>query len=240
MPYLEYFFIFAIGICVGSFCNVLIYRMPKSLSIVLPSSFCPSCKHRIKLYHNIPLLSFIFLKAKCFNCGEKIPFSYFFLEFFIGILAIALYYINAMSLDFLLLFLIFSLLTSLAVIDLKYKSIPESLAIFSLILALIYTVYHGNYFDSFVLMGFFYFMRLLVSFYMKQEAMGEGDIIIAGIIGAVMGIELSVYAVFVACVFAIPFALYSRSKGEPETPFVPFLAFGLITLYFYNNLEVLI
>jgi leader peptidase (prepilin peptidase)/N-methyltransferase len=235
---LDYLFIFSIGLCFGSFCNVLIYRMPKGLSFVTPSSRCPKCNTRIKLYHNIPLLSFLLLKGRCYSCNEKISFTYFFVELIIGILFLGLFYIHSFSLEFILLSFIFSFLVSLAIMDLNHTHIPESLAIFTLLLSFIFQISKGVYFDIFILMGFFYAIRLIVSYILKQEAMGEGDIIIAGIIGAILGIEASIEAILLACAIAIPFAIYLRVKGELETPFVPFLAISLVLIYFYKNINI--
>ena len=233
---IEYFFIFLIGISIGSFCNVLIYRMPKGLSFITPFSKCPHCNTRLKFYHNIPLLSYIFLKGKCAFCDVKISFSYFLVELLVGILFVCLFYIHYISLEFILIALIFSFLISLAIIDLKYKAIPESLAILVLLMAFYYQITQVIYFDAFILMGFFYTMRLIVSFLLKQESMGEGDIIIAGVIGSILGVSSSVYAVLVACMVAIPFAMILRKRGDLQTPFVPFLTFGLIAVYFYENI----
>lgn len=235
---LDYLFIFSIGICFGSFCNVLIYRMPKGLSFVSPSSRCPSCDTRIKLYHNIPLISFLLLKRRCFACGEKISFVYFFVEFIVGILFVGLFYIHSFNLDFLLLAFIFSFLVSLSIMDLRYTHISESLAIFTFLLAFIFQINRGSYFDIFILVGFFYMIRMIVSYVLKQEAMGEGDIIIAGIIGSVLGVENSIEAVLLACIIAIPFAVYFKTQGKLETPFVPFLSIALIVVYFYKNISI--
>jgi len=67
-----YFATFIFGSIWGSFCNVCIYRLPNNESVIKGRSFCPSCKNQIKWYDNIPFLSFIFLRGKCRNCGNKI------------------------------------------------------------------------------------------------------------------------------------------------------------------------
>ncbi len=235
---LDYLIIFSLGLAIGSFCNVLIYRMPKGLSFIAPSSKCPKCDTRIKLYHNIPLISYLFLRGKCHSCDEKISFMYFFVELVVGFVFVGLFYINSFSLDFILLSLVFSFLIALAIMDLRHIHISESLAILTLTLAFIYQITKGNYFDIFILMGFFYAIRLIVSYALKQEAMGEGDIIIAGIIGSVLGLEASIEAVLLSCAIAIPFAIYLRIKGKLETPFVPFLTIALMIVYFYKNLNM--
>ncbi len=74
------FFIFALGACVGSFLNVVIYRLPRDMSLVQPGSRCPACGKDIKFYHNIPIFSWLFLSGKCRYCGEKISIRYFWIE----------------------------------------------------------------------------------------------------------------------------------------------------------------
>ena len=73
-------YVFLTGLCVGSFLNVCIYRLPKQISIVKPPSFCPKCNKPIKWHDNIPIFSFLVLGARCRDCKEKISFRYFFDE----------------------------------------------------------------------------------------------------------------------------------------------------------------
>jgi len=86
-------FLFAIGACVGSFLNVVIYRMPRDLSIVHPGSSCPTCKTPIAFYDNIPLLSWLLLLGKCRKCKTRISPRYFVIELFTAIIFVALYLI---------------------------------------------------------------------------------------------------------------------------------------------------
>lgn len=80
VPMLAATFFFLVGACVGSFLNVLIYRVPRRMSIIRPPSMCPVCKTKIKWYHNIPIFSYVFLRGRCAYCGVKIPIRYFLVE----------------------------------------------------------------------------------------------------------------------------------------------------------------
>ena len=105
--------IFFIGICLGSFANVCIYRLPKNKQAITGRSLCPRCKKIIKWYDNIPLLSFLFLNAKCRNCKKNIPLQYFLVELItgLGFLVIYLTYNNYLLSVFLsILFLLYTII----------------------------------------------------------------------------------------------------------------------------------
>ena len=86
-------FLFALGACVGSFLNVVIYRLPRDLSLVHPGSACPSCKNPIAFYDNIPLLSWLLLLGKCRKCKTKISPRYFIIELLTALIFVAIYYV---------------------------------------------------------------------------------------------------------------------------------------------------
>lgn len=89
-------FLFAVGCCIGSFLNVVIYRLPKDKSIITPPSACPACGKPIAFYDNIPLFSWLFLRAKCRNCKASISPRYFIIELITGLLFAALYFLYFM------------------------------------------------------------------------------------------------------------------------------------------------
>jgi len=78
-------FIFCFGTCLGSFLNVVIWRLPNKMSLLFPASNCPKCKHPIRAWHNIPILGWLFLGGKCFDCKEPISLRYPVVEFLGGI-----------------------------------------------------------------------------------------------------------------------------------------------------------
>ena len=94
-------FIFVLGAAVGSFLNVLIHRLPEEKSIVLPASHCPKCRHAIRLYDNIPIVSYLFLRGRCRNCGEAISLRYPLVEMLTAIMSLLVFWKFGLSLQYL-------------------------------------------------------------------------------------------------------------------------------------------
>ena len=126
---------FIIGVCFGSFFNVVIYRLPLNLSIVKPRSFCPKCKSKISWRENIPLLSWLIQKGQCLNCGKKISFKYPLIEFLTGLSFIALSFsspeihqsINNKIFLNISSWIFFSIVFLISLIDIRHFWIPQKL-----------------------------------------------------------------------------------------------------------------
>ncbi|MCM8780882.1 MAG: prepilin peptidase, partial [Candidatus Omnitrophica bacterium] len=135
------FLIFLLGLIFGSFANVLIYRIPKKISILFPWSFCPYCKVSIKWYDNIPILSYIWLSGKCRSCKTKISIEYPVVELLSGILAVLCYlkfsiYTMWIFYNFLFILLVISF------IDLKTTEIPDILSYYLIISGITLSVFN--------------------------------------------------------------------------------------------------
>jgi leader peptidase (prepilin peptidase)/N-methyltransferase len=229
--------IFIIGICIGSFLNVVIYRVPKEENIAYPPSHCPKCNAKLKPWHNIPIISYIFLKGKCAYCREKISIRYPIVELLTGFIAVLVY--NKMGLDIysVITFIVFSLFLALSMIDFDYKAVPDSLNLLALTLSFFTSPdILENFKNALLLMGGMSLIRYYVSFFIKREAMGEGDIILAGSMGALLGVKLSLFAIFIASFIAIFTSLYNRIfKKDLELPFIPFLALGTFIVWYFSH-----
>ncbi len=235
---MELVLLFIIGSVIGSFLNVIIYRLPQGKSIIYPPSSCPKCKKRIKPYHNIPILGWIILKGKCAYCGENISIRYPVIEFITGILAILIYLkLHTIDIFYFINFSIFATLIALSVIDLDYKAVPDSLNLSALTLSFFSSPeIIENFKNALLMMGGMSLIRYYVSFFIKREALGEGDIIVVGTMGALLGIKLSLIALFIASFLAILPSLYLRiSKKEYELPFIPFLATATFITWYFND-----
>ena len=134
-------FVFCIGAVIGSFLNVVILRAFSGESIVMPPSKCPKCQNKLKLWHNIPILSYILLKGKCYYCKEKISIQYPIIEFVTGVLFVITFIRYGLLPDTLFAFAIVSLLVVLTVTDIKEKVIFDKHAYALIIVGLVYNLY---------------------------------------------------------------------------------------------------
>ncbi|AXX93531.1 peptidase A24 N-terminal domain-containing protein, putative prepilin signal peptidase [Malaciobacter molluscorum LMG 25693] len=243
-------FSFLFGVVFGSFLNVLIYRLPKNISLIKSSS-CPNCSHKINWYENIPLFSYLYLKAKCSSCKTTINYRYFFVELMCGLLTLLLYIDFSFTLDFFLYALFFYILIVLSFIDIEYKAVPDYL----LIIIFIFSFFCTNYpffqalKNACLFAGFFILLDFILSFYIQnikykllkdiklktQKALGEGDIPIISIIGIILGLKAGIVAIFLAGIFAIIPSIYNLIlKKDTQMPFIPFLVLGFLFEFFLN------
>lgn len=249
-------FSFIFGICIGSFLNVLILRLPKNESLMTARSHCPKCNHVIYWYHNIPLFSYLFLLGKCSYCKAKISFLYFFVELISGIVTLTLFLKLGLTQEFIFMVLLSYVLITLSFIDLKYKAVPDYLLLIVFILSLIATNFSiiEAFKNAFLFAGAFVLLNFVITFYIQnikskilkdeslktQEALGEGDIPIIAMFGIILGINSGLFAIFLAAIFAIIPAIYSNFvKKDIQTPFIPYLVLGFFTEYFFD-LETII
>ena len=223
--------VFIFGAMIGSFLNVVIYRIPKNESIVFPSSKCQSCQNSLKWYHNIPIFSWVFLGGKCAFCKEKISAQYPIVEFLTGIIFVALYF--KLGLVWYLPFVAasFASLLALVMIDFKYMAVPDNVNFAALIFALIQPEFLNALMYAAIAAGGLYLIGLLSSLLARKQAMGGADVIVAGTMGALLGFPNFFVAIFLSAVLAMIPALIWRDKG---VPFVPFLALATFIVYLYD------
>ena len=225
-------YIFLSGLSLGSFLNVVIFRLPKNSSVVYPPSSCPECGAKIKFYDNIPVLSYIILRGRCRNCGVKISLLYpaveiltalliylLFLKYFYN--AYFLYKINASDMGyfknylseqfnyFLACLIFIPLIISISFIDLFNKIIPDVLNVLLIILWFTVNIFLLKKSFMFPLAGFltaglfFYFIALFYEIIKKKEGLGGGDIKLIAGIGAFLGLRGVIFTIFGGAVFAL-------------------------------------
>lgn len=232
---MDYLVVFLFGITLGSFYNVLIYRLPRNVSVVFPSSHCPECKERIRWYDNIPLISFLLLRGKCRSCGARISLQYPLVELSSGLLALYSYFKWGLSFDALVYFSFFSALMVASLIDLKFFIIPDLITLPGIVFGLGSSFFRSDITVSqsflgaivgFLIPAFVYLYYVKVR---KMEGLGFGDVKLLTLIGSVTGIYGVFSALFLGSLFGLLFALPSivRNKNvQFVIPFGPFLSLG--------------
>lgn len=230
----EWIILGLLGVCIGSFLNVAILRIPENKSIAFPASHCFTCKTPLKWYHNIPLLSWMILRGKCAFCHTPISCQYPLIEALSALVYLVTYWHLAAFLETLLVGSVFALLLALSLVDLRYKAVPDLLSLPALFLSFL----ADNPLDSLtyglLFMGGFALLRISVSSVLKKEVMGEADIIIAGIIGALLGVKLGLFAIYLSAVIALFAFMVVRKKGY-ELPYIPFLSGALFVTWLLDS-----
>ena len=223
----------------GSFINVIIYRIPKKLSVIRPRSFCPICKSSIPLYKNIPIVSFVIQLGKCAKCNEKISISYPVIEFTIGLIwLLSSIYFNTFN-EIVYFSSISTLLIAISIIDYKYFIIPLQLSITAFILITISLcltqsfIYH---IDGLIIgTGYLSFIFLLTWGVTRRQALGLGDIQLVLILGYWLG-DLRIFLVIflsalVALIFWSVLSLIYGYDNKRKLPFGTFLSIIAILIY---------
>ena len=224
-----------IGLAVGSFLNVIIYRLPNNKSIVKPRSKCTKCDSQIAWYDNVPVLSYIALLGKCRKCKNPISIRYPLIEFICGMMTLMLLNIYGPSFEFVVMILISYMLIAITFIDVDYFIIPNEFIIFGFIISIIshsfkllpITLVQGFY-GSLTYGGILFIMGAMGTFIFKKEALGFGDIKLGLILGSFLGIELSLLALFFSFIFGGIMSiilLIAKEVGDDHMiPFGPSIA----------------
>jgi leader peptidase (prepilin peptidase)/N-methyltransferase len=227
-------FAFLFGAVFGSFMNVVIYRLPRSLSIVKPRSFCPKCKKPIPGYENIPIVSFILLRGRCTRCRMPISWQYPAVEALTGIIFLFLFLRYGLTFDLLFSLLFFCGLIMISGIDLTHQLIPDAISMPGIVLGIIYQLIKHNLILGLIGAAFggglILLIRVLGGWAYKKEVMGMGDVYLTAMIGAFVGFPNVILAIFIAAVFGavigIIYLSVTRKQRETPIPFGPFLSLG--------------
>lgn len=210
---------FFLGASFGSFIGLICDRFPER-SIIFPRSHCSHCKHQLRFFEMIPILSQLFLRSRCRSCQTPIPFRYLFMELFCGVISL-LYFYDFLSLE-VTYFLYFSL--CLSIFDLKHKSYP----LLIWIVGTVPLLFMGNYYIIFAL-G----IILAILSYMKHLNIGEGDFLYLASASLIFPFSKILLIIEIACLLGLAYFLLRRNLKEC-IPFVPFLFLGILLLTFYS------
>jgi leader peptidase (prepilin peptidase)/N-methyltransferase len=236
--------VFVFGLCVGSFLNVCIYRIPESKSIVYPGSMCPRCGVGIRFYDNIPLLSYLVLKGRCRNCRTPISIRYPLIEMLSASLAAAVLLKYGLTLEAAITYGFVAVLIVITFIDIDHRIIPDVISIpgiaaFFLAALLLPSV---TWLDSLIGIvaggGSLFLVAWLYHLITRKEGMGGGDIKLLAMIGAMIGWKGVLFTIFVSSatgtVVGLVVMLVKRQNMKLAVPFGPFLAFGAVAYLFYG------
>ncbi len=233
---IEYLFVFLFGIVFGSFFNVLIYRLPRGLSIVTPPSSCTSCKGRIGARDNIPLLSYLLLKGKCRSCGHPISPRYPLVELAAGTIFLVSYSFDSMTPLFVRDTIFYSILLMVALIDIDTRIIPDIFSIGGFAVGVFMEWILLGKGIRFPLIGaltgsgILFLTAVVYEKLTGREGLGMGDVKLLAAVGAFTGYMGSILTIFagsmVGAIIGITLMVREGKDMKMAIPFGPFLALG--------------
>lgn len=243
-------FIFLLGIVIGSFLNVCIYRIPKEESIAAGGSACQSCGTKLTAIDLIPVVSYFVLRGKCRKCKAKISPQYPIIEIITGIIYLLLYLKFGLSWLLPIYMGLTALLIVITLIDFRHMIIPNGLVIAGLVIGaaqLAASIFTTGIFESWSVyaIGFFagglplFLIAGLCTYILKKDAIGGGDIKLMAMAGLILGWKLIIPAYFigivVGAVISIVLLASGKKKRGDEIPFGPFLCFGIAVSMFFGS-----
>ncbi len=241
-------FSFFFGAAFGSFGNVLIYRLPEGKSIAFPASHCPKCKTPLKWYHNIPILSWIFLGGKCAFCKKPISRRYPIIELVNAVSWALLFLYFGMSIDFFIGIFLFWALLIVFMVDLDHQIIPDSMNILILVLGLGTAWFRWDGAMGLLRSGLgiaFGFLSFLIVGFLgkkifKKDALGGGDVKLLGALGSIIGISGIIETIFMSAFLGVLIGggLMLFKVVDPEervVPYGPFIAIAAFNAFLFDN-----
>ncbi len=254
--FIELVLVFVLGCCIGSFINVILYRFPKNQSILFPRSFCPKCKSKIKWFDNIPIFSWIFLRAKCRQCNNPITLQYPFVELLYGLIGTYSFYKvfeNKYSfLEVIYVILLTTILLSLSLIDIDHYWVPDSFCKILIIIGIVSNLFSNNLFCTgnivqaiyriFLSLVFYYLIKTILFLQerkFKIKLIGMGDIklysiniIWFGLAGLLTTFLISIYLALIVVLFG---RFFRNIKPMQKIPFVPYISVGMWLTYIFGS-----
>ncbi len=231
-----YIVVFLFGLAIGSFLNVVIYRIPRGESIVSPPSHCPHCDHGIRPWENIPLLSWLFLGGRCSHCKAPISGRYPLVELLTGLVFLAVFWRYGLTLGSLVYMWFSALLITITFVDLDHLIIPDGFLLLASLAGVISWFVGGTevliqqLIGAIALGGTFWAIRFFGEKIFKKEAMGFGDVKFAVLFGWTLGWQVGIVAAFLSFVAASALLLLliplKRIQFGQQIPFGPFIAIG--------------
>lgn len=236
----------ALGLAVGSFTNVLIHRLPRRESLWRPRSRCPVCGNSLRWFHNIPVVSWVFLRGRCAFCGEPISWVYPLVELLTAGLFAAFFARYGVSISTLGFWYLSVTLIAVFFIDLRHRIIPNALTYPGVVVGVVLAIVssHLSWLQSLlgavagfgIFIGMAYFGRLLF----KKDSMGGGDVKLAAVLGAFLGIGKLLVILVLSAVIGLIISLVGlwaspELRRDRTIPYGPFLALAAVVVSFFGE-----
>jgi leader peptidase (prepilin peptidase) / N-methyltransferase len=220
------------GLIVGSFLNVVAYRLPRRESLVHPGSHCPQCNTPVKTYDNLPVLGWLLLRGHCRACGEQISPRYPIVEALTGVLAVAVVLTKHSAYDIVLGLVLVGILVPVALIDLEHRVIPNKIMLPAAAAAVVIglALYPSRVSEQ-LIAGAAAGGFLLAFALAYPRGMGMGDVKLAAVMGLFLGRYIAVAMLFAVILGTVVGGLIIARVGvekgrKTAVPFGPFLAAG--------------
>jgi leader peptidase (prepilin peptidase)/N-methyltransferase len=219
------------GALIGSFLNVVVYRLPLGQSLVKPRSRCTKCDTPVAPRDNVPVLSWLLLRGRCRHCGEAIPARYPAVELLTAVAFVAVVLVRGFHPELLALIPFTAMLIAVAFIDLQHKIVPNKIMLPAAVWGLVTAVaFRTHMAPELLIAGAGAFIFFLLAALIHPKGMGMGDVKLAGVMGLYLG-KLVIPALLVAFLVGTVVGLglvakYGSRSRKLGVPFAPFLALG--------------
>lgn len=240
-----FFFVAVFGLCVGSFLNVCIYRIPLGKSVVFPASHCFNCGANLRWYHNLPLLSYIVLRGRCSFCLAPFSWRYPFVEALNALLYLVIVYYAGFSIESAVLFLFVSALLVITFIDVDHQIIPDVISLPGIVLGVLcsfflpWLTWQASLLGALLGGGSLFVVAYGYEVLAKKEGMGGGDIKLLAMIGAFCGWKAVLPIIFISSllgtVVGVPLMIVNNADSKLAIPFGPFLALATVIYLFWGD-----
>jgi len=231
---------FILGTIMGSFYNVVGYRLPNGMSLIKPASHCPNCNKKLGIMELIPIVSYIIQLGKCKKCKQKIAMFYPIFEFATGVLFAISYLVFGFTGELIVALTFVSTLLIVMISDIKYMIIPDELLLFSGVMLVIERLMTGSEIGGLLLDAVLPFLILLLiklfgDLLFRKESLGGGDIKLMVIFGLALGWQSAILAVVIGAFIALPVSLLILAiKKTNVIAFGPFLSIAALIIYYFK------
>jgi leader peptidase (prepilin peptidase)/N-methyltransferase len=234
----------ALGLCVGSFLNVVIYRLPRGQSLSRPPSRCPKCENRLAWFENIPILSWLMLRGRCRRCGERISIQYPIVEVVTAVAAVVVVLTTPPGVLLASRLVLTAILIALFAIDLELQILPNRITLPGIAIGFIFSLFGppGPISSGLGILiggGVLYAIAAVYFLIRREEGMGMGDVKMLAMVGAFLGwravILTLILSSFVGAIVGLVLMTSKKEGLAYAMPFGTFLALAAFVSMLYGD-----